>query len=156
MVEVLGKPVRPADLLAAVARVGGASPPAPPAPPDAPAAPAEAVVLDMARLADLRRGLSLAILAPLVEECLADIRQRLPLLREALRGDEPRRIDEAAHALAGMAGNFGLSGLEARMRRVMAAMRTSDIAAARAAVEGLDAEFSRSSEAIRLAMREAA
>ena len=150
MVGVLGKPVRPADLLAAAADPGSAAPPA------EPSAMAEAVVLDMARIDDLRRGLSLATLAPLVEECLADIRQRLPLLQEALRGDQPRRIDEAAHALAGMAGNFGLSGLEARMRRVMAAVRTSDIAAARAAVEGVDAEFSRSSEAIRLAMREAA
>jgi hypothetical protein len=42
------------------------------------------------------------------------------------------------------------------MRRIMAAMRAHDLAAARAAGEGAEAEFLRSGEAIRLALRAAA
>jgi len=69
---------------------------------------------------------------------------------------EARAIEERAHALAGMAGNFGLSGLEARMRRIMAAARTRDLISARAAAEGVDTELVRASEAIRTALRVAA
>jgi signal transduction histidine kinase/ActR/RegA family two-component response regulator len=162
MLDVLGKPVQPADLLATVARAAGVLRPPRPgraapavAPAIAPPAP-EQPVLDDARVADLRRGLPIGTLAPLVEECLADMRQRLPILHDALRAGQPRGIDEAAHALAGMAGNFGLAGIEARMRRVMAAVRARDIASAQAAAEGVDAELDRSGAAIRLALREAA
>jgi len=161
MHDVLGKPIQPAELLAAVASVGGGGKPgaallAVAAASPAAAPPAEAPVLDAARVDDLRRGLSIGTLAPLVEECLADIRQRLPLLQAALQGGEARAIEERAHALAGMAGNFGLSGLEARMRRIMAAARTRDLISARAAAEGVDTELVRASEAIRTALRVAA
>jgi HPt (histidine-containing phosphotransfer) domain-containing protein len=113
-------------------------------------------VLDAARVADLRRGLPLPTLGPLVEQCLADIRLRLPQLQAALAAGQIRAIEEAAHALAGMAGNFGLSGIEARMRRIMSALRVRDLASAQAAAEGVDAELIHSTEAIRTALRTAA
>jgi CheY-like chemotaxis protein len=162
MLDVLAKPVRPAELLAAVARFGAGAmaPPAASAASAAAATPpataAEGPLLNLGRVDDLRRGLPLATLAPLVEECLADIRQRLPVLQAALEAGETQPIEQAAHALAGMAGNFGLSGLEARMRRIMTAMRTRDLATARAATDGVEGELRRSGEAIRLALRSAA
>jgi len=157
MLDVLGKPVLAEELLGMVARVcGGTAPPESPqaAQPEAPAS--DSPVLDAARVADLRRGLPLSTLEPLVEQCLDDIRQRLPVLQAALQAGQIRPIDEAAHALAGMSGNFGLSGIEARMRRIMAATRARDIAGAQAAAEGVDADLIRASAAIRLALRTAA
>jgi len=156
MNDMLGKPVRSAELLAAVNRTiwrPAAVAPLVKAAPAAPAVPLDGPPVDPLRLADLQQGLSPAVLANLVEQCLADFRQRLPLLREALASGDPRAVEANAHALAGMAGTYGLIALDRRMRRTMAAAKLGDVAAAAIAAQDLDAELLRASEAIRGALR---
>jgi signal transduction histidine kinase/DNA-binding NarL/FixJ family response regulator/HPt (histidine-containing phosphotransfer) domain-containing protein len=155
MDDFLAKPVRGAELIEVVARTAWSRRRAPAVAPQAaaPAAPADAPLLDDARMDDLRRGLPPATLGPLVEQCLADFRQRLPQLHAALQTGQFRAIEENAHALAGMAGNFALSGLERRMRRIMAAARGHDLGPARAAAEDVEALLARTTEAMHLALR---
>ncbi|MDE2197872.1 MAG: PAS-domain containing protein [Rhodospirillales bacterium] len=113
---VLAKPLRPAELYAAVGRL--VDPIQPAAPPESVPAHAKPLI-DDARLADLRRGLAPAMFADLVEQCLADIRSRTFRLRQALAEGDQATAAAVAHAIAGLAGSYGLSGLEARMRRLM-------------------------------------
>ncbi len=109
--------------------------------------------LDLARLADLRAGLPPSTLPALVEQCLAEIGERLPSLHAALALGEPSATEARAHALAGMAGTYGLAGLERRMRNVMAAARRDDAAGAALAARDLELELARASEAIRAELR---
>jgi len=152
MNDMLGKPVRPSELFEMVLRtnwntalqqpeVGGVSAAEPAAP------------LDEARLKELHQGLSAATMDSLVEQCLTDIRQRRPALRGALVAGDAETIEQLAHALAGMAGTYGLVAVERRMRGMMDAVRRGDVAAAVAASSGMDAEFARASEAIRAMLR---
>lgn len=145
MNDLIGKPVRAAELIAFVNRVAWQPNPA--------RAGADGSCIDLTRIADLRAGLPPSSLVPLVEQCLVEIGERLPLLRAALALGEPRAIEDCAHALAGIAGTYGLAGLERRMRHVMAAARCDDPAGAVLAARDLDLELARASEAIRVALR---
>ncbi|MEJ0017067.1 MAG: PAS-domain containing protein [Acetobacteraceae bacterium] len=118
---MLGKPVAPGDLLDAIAqhvwphRPDRALPDAPAAPPPTPASP----VLSALRLGELRASLPAETLAALVEECLAELSDRLPPLLEAVRRQDTKAIVTHAHAMAGMAAEYGMSALEARLRVLM-------------------------------------
>lgn len=154
MADMIGKPVRPAELTEIVARavwpihtdqeLKNRMP------------ENDAASIDMDRLADLRRGLPASTLASLVEQCLTDMHQRMPRLREALTLGQPAPIEEVAHALAGMAATYGLAAVERRMRRISAAARRQDVVAATVTAEDMDGELARAGEAIRLLLREKA
>ncbi len=150
MNDLIGKPVRAAELIAFVNRVtwqpGLASVGLASVGADGPS-------LDLARLADLRAGLPPSTLPALVEQCLVEIGERLPSLHAALALGEPSATEACAHALAGMAGTYGLAGLERRMRNVMAAARRDDAAGAALAARDLELELARASEAIRAELR---
>ncbi len=169
MQGMLSKPVRLADLAEVLAR-GATTSPAPPeaAPPEPPspeatgsappppqppqAQPAD-LLLDAGRLAELQQGLPRGVFVSLAEQCVADMREQMMDLHEALETGAPSAIDATAHALAGMAGNYGMQALERRMRRLMAAARTVDVAAARAAAVGMDRELDRTDAALSLLLR---
>ena len=109
--------------------------------PLAPAAAAAPAVLDAARLAELRRDLPRDILAGLCRQCLDDMDLRLQALGAALDRGEAAQIEAEAHALAGMAGSYGLAGVERDARATLAAARRRDAAGARAAAESLPDAF---------------
>ena len=51
--------------------------------------------------------------------------------------------------MAGMAASYAMAALEIRLRRLMHAGRSADLAAARAAASGLDDDFARTEAAFR-------
>ena len=105
-------------------------------------------LLDAARLAELRRELPAATLDTLCRQCLDDMAQRLASLATALAGGDADAIEHEAHALAGMAGSYGLGHMERQARAILAAARRRDLAAAHAAARGIDDAFSRSRTAL--------
>ena len=161
MDEMLGKPVRPQDMLTMLHAVVFASRPKPATPPTS--APLlverkgdQGPVLDAARLADLRQGLPAATVVSLVDQCLADMRKRMPALQAALGRGMARDIETEAHALAGMAGTYALAAMDRRMRRIILLAREGDVAAAAVAAQGMQADLAEAAEAIRMHLRAAA
>lgn len=145
MNDMLGKPVRPQEMFemvgrtvwhmnrAAIAQVPRTGTP----------------TLDTTRLADLQRGLPAATLASLLEQCLADMARRMQKLREALTAGNTHDIEEIAHAVAGMAGTYGLAAIDQCMRKVMTAGRTADLLAARDAAQSMEADLETAAIAVR-------
>lgn len=162
MNDMLGKPVRPSEMFAMLARgdwrLPAARPEAPPAqapsaapPPEvrAPAGQIEpAPLLDIARLADLQQGLSQPLLESLIGQCLSDMQGRLPELHAALTEGNAYRVEMAAHALAGMAGTYGLLAISAKMRRIIRLAREGDLAAAAALGAAADSDLAKASSAV--------
>jgi two-component system sensor histidine kinase/response regulator len=111
--------------------------------------PDPGALVDSTRLEDLQRGLPAGAFADLVEHCLTDIQGRLLLLRQAMADADVEGVTRAAHALSGVAGGYGLSAIEHRMRRVMQAAGAGDLAAASVAISDVDAELERSTVLVR-------
>ncbi len=105
-------------------------------------------LLDAARLEELRRDLPAAVLGTLCRQCLDDMDQRLTALRSALARADPAEVEHEAHALAGMAGSYGLAQVERGARATLAAARRQDDAATRTAAAGLPDAFARSRAAL--------
>jgi CheY-like chemotaxis protein len=128
MDAVLMKPVRAEDLFATLRRF--TDPCVAPRQSGAPGRDlAVTEALDVARIEALRDGLAPGVFSRLLEQCLADMDERLPGLAAAADGG-PGALREAAHALAGMAGSYGLVAFERQMRAVMRASDAGDVAAA--------------------------
>ena len=153
MDDMLGKPVRPKEVFAALQRLARREPLARPGTTSPGHSDERLPVLDATRLADLQQGLSPTVLVSLVDQCLDDMRHRMPSLRAALQDGGANDIEAAAHALAGMAGSYGLASLDRRMRRVIKAARAGDREAAEQASRGMESELAASSEAIRSHLR---
>lgn len=122
MDALLAKPVQPEALLDTIARLaGGAAPraPRPPRPPDR---------LDAARIASLRDSLPPGMFSRLLRQCLAEIHARMPGL--TTQAANPPALREVAHALAGMAGSYGLAEFERAMRDIITAIDGGDAATA--------------------------
>jgi signal transduction histidine kinase/CheY-like chemotaxis protein len=149
MNDMLGKPVRPAELFA---MVRGASVMSKPKEWSGPFATTTSGVeiLDLPRLAELQNGLSASTLSSLMDQCLSDIRWRIVALQEALLGQSTQEIEEIAHAVAGMAGNYGLAAMEAVMRKILAAARDHDIERARAHAAVMQDDLIAAAEAVQL------
>ncbi len=144
---LLAKPVRPAELSEALAAMVW------PVTAHLAAAPTAAAVppalVDTVRLMDLQRGLPDGLFAVLVEQCFGDAAERLLVLRRALVAGDSSAVARAAHALAGMAGSYGLAALERRMRMVMAAAKIGDLVRVAVELAGLEPELDRSAELVR-------
>ena len=110
-------------------------------------------MLDTARITALSQGLAPGMFAGLLEQCLADIAQRLPALHTALAEGVKPGILGAAHALAGMAGSYGLAGFERRMRAIMTAAQSADPASAAALAAGAEDDLARARLEIRAFLR---
>jgi hypothetical protein len=74
--------------------------------------------------------------------CAEELRARMPLLRNAVRAAELRAAREHAHAMRGLAGNFGLDELLPPLARIEAAARNADPATAEEALAALETRFS--------------
>ena len=72
--------------------------------------------IDVARVQSWRSGLRAAVCDALFADCLRQLRDLVPPLHTALRSHDPAAIKRTTHAMVGVAGNYGLSGLEATVR----------------------------------------
>ncbi len=117
-----------------------------------PAGLAAAGVLDGARVAALRDGLAPGMFARLMEQCIADMIERLPGLARAVT-DNPGTVHAAAHALAGMAGSYGLAQFEDLMRDLMRAADAGDFEAAARLAGGAAGTLDTGATALRAIMR---
>jgi signal transduction histidine kinase/DNA-binding NarL/FixJ family response regulator len=142
MDDLLGKPVRPQEMFATITRLALR-----------PQAARRPVVVDAERLSDLRRSLPAVTLLTLVDQCLDEMRGRMPALRDALASGVAGDIEIAAHALAGMAGSYGLAAMDRRLRRIMDAARNGDVLAAEEAAMRMEGDLAAAGEAIRMHLR---
>jgi signal transduction histidine kinase/ActR/RegA family two-component response regulator len=115
------------------------------------AAPGPSAVLSVRRLEELRATLPADTLASLVEDCLIELAERLMLLREALQQEAPQPIVAQAHAMAGMAAEYGMAVVESRLRALLRAV-TDEPGAVAAIGEELEAEMVRAANALREAL----
>jgi CheY-like chemotaxis protein len=113
----------------------------------------DARLLDVVRLAELQRGLPEGLFIELVDEALGEMGARIGGLHAALQAGLATDAIASSHALAGIAGSYGLMEFERQMRRVMIAARTGDAAAAAAAGDGMVANLDRSASALRAMLR---
>ena len=113
------------------------------------AAPHDARLLDVVRLAELQRGLPEGLFIELVDEALGEMGARIGGLHAALQAGLITDAIAGSHALAGIAGSYGLVEFGRQMRRVMIAARAGDAAAAAAAGDGMVANLDRSASALR-------
>jgi CheY-like chemotaxis protein len=150
---MLGKPVTLVELLDVLARHVW------PHRPDritmdadsAPASGVRSLILSAARLDELRGAISADTLGALIADCLADLSVRLKSLQEALRLDTREQAIADAHAMAGMAAEYGMAALESRVRMLMQLVH-EEPAAASAIGDELEAEIARTATAMREAL----
>jgi signal transduction histidine kinase/CheY-like chemotaxis protein len=109
----------------------------------------DAPILAAARLEELRQHLPATTLGKLVEDCLLDLRIRLPQLREAFGGGDVEEIIAVAHTMAGVAGSYGMAALDAKMRLVMIAARGHGAEAAAHAAGDVEADLAKAAVALR-------
>jgi CheY-like chemotaxis protein len=124
MNAMLSKPVALPDLLGVIARYvwphrSDRMPPGSAASVIVPASP----VLSVSRIDELRTTLPSDTLAGLVEDCLVELAERLANLQSALRRQDTEAVLAEAHAMAGMAAEYGMQGLDSRLRVLMRAAR---------------------------------
>jgi CheY-like chemotaxis protein len=150
---MLGKPVTLAELLDALACyvwphrsdriiLHAASPPIP---------AVRSSILSAARLDELRGAISADTLSTLIEDCLADLAERLKSLRQALSRDATEQAVADAHAMAGMAAEYGMAALESLVRMLMQLL-AEEPASASAIAQDLEAEIVRTATAMREAL----
>lgn len=80
-------------------------------------------LLSPSRIKELQTNLSPETFAELVEECLLDLDQRLPALHQAVAEGVEGAIIAHAHTMMGVAAGYGMTGLEVRLRAILAAAR---------------------------------
>jgi CheY-like chemotaxis protein len=136
-----------ADATATSRRTGSALPPGPAA------GRTEDAMLSARRLAELRGTLAPATLAEIAEDCLSELAAMTARLRQAQMAKDHAAVGSLAHAMAGLAGGYGLAAIERRMRAVLDALRGGNLAEAAAAVEGIEAELTRSTAGLRAALQ---
>lgn len=147
---MLGKPVAMAELLNAIARYVW------PHRANNPSVGASvrveqgrtSTILSSARLNDLRAALPADRLAGLVEACLTDLAERFTALRQALEQQERGDVRAIAHAMAGMAAEYGMAALEMRLRGLMQLAAEADHVPADLAPE-VEADMTRAAAALR-------
>jgi signal transduction histidine kinase/CheY-like chemotaxis protein/HPt (histidine-containing phosphotransfer) domain-containing protein len=151
---VLSKPASLAEMINALAQhvwpgaVRGVQR-VPHAPEISGASVADAPILAAGRLEELRRHLPPTTLGKLVEDCLLDLRTRLPQLRDAFDGGDIEDIISVAHTMAGVAGSYGMAALDAKMRAVMIAARQHGPDAAATMAGDVEADLTRAAAALR-------
>jgi CheY-like chemotaxis protein len=114
--------------------------------------PSPSAVLSARRLEELRATLPADTLASLVEDCLIELAERLMSLRQALHTGTPQEIVAQAHAMAGMAAEYGMAVLENRLRALLRAINDEPGAVAGIAEE-LEPEMVRAANALREVLR---
>ena len=153
MDDMLGKPVELNALIAVLGRLvwrfrSSWQPDGPLEPAiDAPVLP----LLTEARLTELSANLPPGMLNDLAEQSIAELTERAALLGSALATGDAATIEAEAHAMAGLAGSYGLAALEFRLQAIIEAVR-GDGGKAGPVGSGLDTLLTRSVAALRHAV----
>lgn len=119
----------------------------PPVPPNA--GITDVPTLAVARLEELRQHLPSTTLGKLVEDCLLDLRTRVPQLRQAFGDRDVEQIITVSHTMAGVAGSYGMAALDAKMRAVMTAARQRGAEAAADIADDVEGDLARAAAALR-------
>ncbi len=153
MVDLVPKPVERATLLAAIGRHVWAGRRGGPRVLPIPALvrpglvrPIEAV--DLARVASWRTGLPASVCDALFTDCIRQLRAMVPDLRGAIMRRDRPALKRITHAIVGVAGNYGLAGLEAAVKGL--ALRNPDDMDAATEAAAVASEIDRAAEAVRL------
>ena len=109
-------------------------------------------LLSIDRIRELRANIPHEQLIDMVEECITDLNHRLPTLRRALNAKTHLAISAQAHAMVGMAGGYGMSVLEARLRAIMSAVREDRLDTIDGAADMVEADLTRATAALRQAV----
>jgi signal transduction histidine kinase/CheY-like chemotaxis protein len=110
-------------------------------------------ILSAERIVELRANLPREELLEMVEECIADLFHRLPALRRSLATGATGAITAQTHAMVGMAGGYGMAVLEARLRAILAAVRTHRLDTIDGAAAMVEADLTRAAAALRRTLR---
>jgi len=102
------------------------------------------------RIEQLRTFLAPEALRRMIGDCLAELVVRMTALRAAADLADMKGIEQAAHAMAGLAGNSGLAAIEERLRDLIAMARAGvgDATHISEAVANVEHELTRASAAI--------
>jgi signal transduction histidine kinase/CheY-like chemotaxis protein/HPt (histidine-containing phosphotransfer) domain-containing protein len=79
--------------------------------------------LDVDRMNELRSHLPPSAFSSIVETCLSDLHKLMPELRRALSIGTTAEVKDLAHAMAGVAGMYGLSGMQQKLRSILRTTR---------------------------------
>ena len=127
MDDLVPKPVERATLLAALARHvwagrrGGPNVPRRVGIPPPAAVVRRPEAIDAAQMASWRSGLPASVCNALFADCVRQLRDMLPELRTALQQRDKLALKRVTHTMSGVAGNYGLAGLDAAVRVIGAA-----------------------------------
>jgi CheY-like chemotaxis protein len=111
-------------------------------------------ILSAERINELRTNLTSETFGELIEECLVDMDHRLPALRRAIVAGAPAAITAQAHAMVGMAAGYGMAAVEARLRTIIQAARTGDVAALDSDINvSLEHDFAEAARCLREMLR---
>jgi signal transduction histidine kinase/ActR/RegA family two-component response regulator len=113
-----------------------------------------APTLSADRIAELRTNLTPATLLGLAQDCLGELRRRLPDLDAALAAGDVEGIVQETHAMGGLAVSYGLASLHAQLRAIEIAARSGAMVMACASGESLGAELDRAAPALLAALGE--
>jgi two-component system sensor histidine kinase/response regulator len=138
----VAKPLRSAELLAAIEGVLGGRPR-----PPAPSSPEPQGVVDRERLLE-RVGHDRKALAALVRVFLADYPKQLARIRRAVLARNPRALRDAAHALKGAVSNFAAPAATEAALRLQQIGDRGEVTGARSASSFLEEELERVREAL--------
>ena len=152
MVDLLSKPAALADMLNILARHVWRGVPRRPAVLRARTGLPGPPVIAADRLNELRGMLPADTLLNMVEECLADLQERLPQVQRALQEGKGEELANQVHAMIGMAAGYGMAALETRLRALMQASRGPDRAVTAALAEQIGTDLRHASEALREAL----
>ena len=141
----VSKPVRTAELFAAIDAVVAGTPGA--ARP-APSAPTSTTSVDVAALLAGFGGRS-DLVAEVIDVFLADAPEMMSRLRTAVSGGDANEVAAAAHAVKGSAGLFSQGEAFERARDLESRARSGDTNDAAAAAEAIDASLTRLSADLR-------
>lgn len=108
----------------------------------------EVPLIDRRRLDDLRRGLPDGAFEDLALQCLDEMRGRVPSLVEALQHADGHAVHGHAHALAGMAGNYGMVAFAARMGNAISVGQAGSVEAMQRMAPAIVPAFQASASAL--------
>jgi GAF domain-containing protein/CheY-like chemotaxis protein/HPt (histidine-containing phosphotransfer) domain-containing protein len=148
MNDYVAKPIRPQELIAAIARTPSRTRPVAAGGGESAGPPVDASVLD--RLAESMGGDD-AFVAELIDQFVTDSPGLVATARKGLEAGDADEVRRAAHTLKSNAATFGANELADRSSRLEAAAKASQLEDGPARLEAIDEELGRVHAALRAA-----
>jgi HPt (histidine-containing phosphotransfer) domain-containing protein len=148
MNDYVAKPIRPQELIAAIARTPSRTRPVAAGDAESAGPSVDASVLD--RLAESMGGDD-AFVAELIDQFVTDSPGLVATARKGLEAGDADEVRRAAHTLKSNAATFGANELADRSSRLEAAAKASQLEDGPARLEAIDEELGRVHAALRAA-----